>query len=130
MHPCGAGHIIDGPFRKEQLTKYQLENGGCNSINLELLVDEDEHREQLEQQLTAIARSNVGSAVDLIDTYESVEQCFFSFERNVAETIRETVKGWDVDDVKWAANQYAKLWAESELPKHDFLGQRIEQTNN
>ncbi len=39
IHDCGNGEILDGCFKGETLTPYQLKNGGCNLTKITFQTD-------------------------------------------------------------------------------------------
>lgn len=118
VYPCGSGMVTNGTHKGEMLTKYQRENGGCNLIALEKLADIPS---ATKENLESVAESNFNQAKELLETYETVEDCFISFEQNVVDTIKETLTGWVADDLLYALEHYAKTWIESELPIIDHI---------
>lgn len=118
VYSWGSGVVTNGTHRGEVLTKYQRENGGCNLIALEKLADIPS---ATKENLESVAESNFNQAKELLETYETVEDCFISFEQNVVDTIKETLTGWVADDLLYALEHYAKTWIESELPIIDHI---------
>lgn len=118
VYPCGSGMVTNGTHKGETLTPYQRNNGGCDLITLEKLADIPS---ATKENLESVAASNFEGATELMETYETVEACFISWEQNIVDTIKETLTGWVADDLKYALDHYAKTWIESELPIIDHI---------
>ena len=64
------------------------------------------------EALTRIAQSNFEEYIEMIDEYETADDCFDSFWGNTGDTVRENVKGWDQEDVDYAVGTYINLVVE------------------
>lgn len=95
-------------------------NSGENYSNLQTKA-ETMKTEQHNETLRNIAKSNLEFAVECIDEYKTADDCFKSYSVNTADTVKETVKGWDADDVKFAIAAFSEFVAEYKEITADFV---------
>ena len=60
IYNCGTGEVLDGCFKGETLTAYQLKNGGCNLTKLKFLEEDQEDQEDQEDWQAAIEEFQEG----------------------------------------------------------------------
>jgi len=73
------------------------------------------------EALTRIAKSNFEAYTEMVDQYETADDCRDSFCGNTGDTVRENVKGWDQEDVDYAVGTYINLIREYREKLADFV---------